>query len=115
MQFADNKVFIISLDISYIQSFPTGHPLLPPKPNVWKCWVRPMTGSVVLYLSITAHSEFLSLAFHFFWSLTCGKKVAHLYLLITLNKVNAINIVFPHVSILPTSCIYPSISKKIPG
>jgi len=102
MQLADNKIFIISLDIPYIQSFSTGQPLHPSKPNVWKCWVRPMTQSVVLYLAITAHSEFLSLPFHFFWSFTCGKKVACLYLLITLKKLNAINIVFPHVSILPS-------------
>lgn len=102
MQLSDNKVFIIFLDIPYIQSFPTGHPLLPPKPNVWKCWVRPMTGSVVLYLAITALSMSLSLAFHFFWSFTCGKQVAYLYLLTILKKLNAINIVFPHVSILPS-------------
>ena len=101
MQLADSKVFIISLDIPYIQSFPTVHPLLPPKSNVWKCWVRTTTGSVVLYLAITALSMFLSLAYHFFWSFTCGKKVAYLYLLTTLKKLNAINIVFPHDSILP--------------
>lgn len=102
MQLNDNKVFIISLDIPHIQSFPTGHRLLPPKPSVWKCWVRPMTGSVVPYLAITAHLMFLSLTFNFFWSFTCGKQVAYLYLLITLKKLNGINIVFPHVSILPS-------------
>jgi len=48
MQLADYNALITSLEIPYIQSFPTGHPLLPPKPNVWKYWVRPMTGSVVL-------------------------------------------------------------------
>ena len=64
--------------------------------------LRPMTGSVVLYLIIIAHSKFLSLAVHFFSSFTCGNTVAHLYIFITLKKLNAINIVFPHVSILPS-------------
>jgi hypothetical protein len=102
MQLADNKVFIISLDIPYIKYFPTGQPLLPPKPTVWKYCVRPVTVSVVLYLAITVDSNFLSLAFHCFWSHTRGKKVAHLYLLITLKELNAVNIVFPHVPILPS-------------
>lgn len=92
----------------HIQSFPTGHPLLPPKPNVWKCWVRPMTGSVVLYLAITAHSMFLSLAFRFF-------------LVIHMWQEGSISLSFNYIE--ETECyqyglssrIYPSISNKTPG
>lgn len=102
MQQAEDKVLIISLDIIYIQSFCTSYLLPPPKPIVWEYWVRPMTESVVLYLAITSQPKFLSLEFHFCWSFTSGKEVVFLYHLITLKKLNAIYILFPHASILPS-------------
>jgi hypothetical protein len=106
MQHADNKIFIISLDIPYIQSFPTGHPLLPPKPTVWSVETHDrVSGSVLdnnssFKVSISGSSFFL---------------VIHMW------QYSSASIYFHYIEETEcyqyslSSCIYPSISNKSPG